>query len=84
MSFIAKNNTNMVFLLQIEVRTLMQYSPSKNGMRAVIPGFIYYNFKDGLLPGHTKPAFNEYKILTAHNIIALNDFLFVEKSSFPS
>ena len=35
-------------------------------MRAVIPGFINYNFKGGLLPGHTKPAFNEYEILTVH------------------
>ena len=31
-------------------------------MRVVIPGFINYNFKDGLRPGHTKPALNEYKI----------------------
>ena len=54
-------------------------------MRAVIPGFINYNFKDGLLPGHTKSAFDEYKILTVHNLIAFNAFLIVEKiRSFPS
>ena len=49
-------------------------------MRAVIPGFIDYNFKDGLLPGHTKPTFIGYKILTVHNIISLDDILFVEKT----
>ena len=61
------------------------FSKQKKGMRAVIPGFINYYFRDGVLPGHTKPAFNEYKILTVHNIIALNAFLFVEKTrTFPS
>ena len=39
--------------------------------RAAIPGFINYNFRDGLLPGHTKPAFNEYKILTFNIITSL-------------
>ena len=54
-------------------------------MRAVIPGFINYNFREGLLPGHTKSAFNEYKIFTVHNIIALNALLFMGKiHSFPS
>ena len=61
------------------------FSKQKKGMRAVIPGFINYNFKDGLLPGHTKPAFNEYKILTVHNIIALNALIIIEKAhSSPS
>ena len=61
------------------------FTKQKKGMRAVIPGFINYNFRDGLLPGHTKPAFNEYKILTVHNIITLNAVLLVEKiRSFPS
>ena len=61
------------------------FSKQKKGMRAVIPGFINYFFKDGILPGHTKWAFNEYKILTVHNIIAFNAFLIMEKiRSFPS
>lgn len=43
-------------------------------MRVVITGYINYNFRDGLIPGLTKPAFNENKILTVHNIIALNAY----------
>ena len=51
-------------------------------MRAVIRRFINYDFRNGLLPGHTKPAFNEYKaweVLTVHKINAMNAFLFFEK-----
>ena len=40
------------------------FSQQKKGIRAVIPGFINYRFKDGETPGHTKPYFNEYKILS--------------------
>ena len=54
-------------------------------MRAVIPGFINYKYKDGVIPGHTKAYFNEYKVLTIHNIIALNAFLMIEKArTYPS
>ena len=49
------------------------------GMRAVIPGYINYKFKDGKIPGHTKFAFTEYQILTIHNLIALNSLLFIHK-----
>ena len=63
------------------------FSKQKKGLRAVIPGFINYKFrvKDGSLPGHTKPYFSEYKILTVHSIIALNAFLLIHKiRNFPS
>ena len=56
------------------------FSKQKKGMRAVIPGFINYNYRDGVHPGHTKSAFNEYKILNIYNIIALNAFIFMEKT----
>ena len=53
------------------------FSRQKRGLRAVIPGFINYKFKDGKIPGHTKQYFTEYKILTIHGIIALNTHLFI-------
>ena len=33
------------------------FSKQKKGLRAVIPGFINYKFKDGEIPGHTKSFF---------------------------
>ena len=56
------------------------FSKQKKGLRAVIPGFINYKFRDGILPGHTKPAFTEYKILTIHSVIALNARMLIEKT----
>ena len=61
------------------------FSKQKVGMRAVIPGYINYKYKDGEIPGHTKPAFTEYKILTVHNLIALSSLLFILKiRKFPN
>ena len=61
------------------------FTKQKIGMRAVIPGFINYKFKDGKTPGHTKAAFSEYQILTIHNLIALNAFMFIHKvRNFPN
>ena len=65
--FTAKSNIDSLFTKQ------------KKALRAVIPGFINYKYKDGKIPGHTKSKFSEYKILTIHNIIALNVFLFLHK-----
>ena len=55
------------------------FAKQKKALRAVIPGFINYKYKDGKIPGHTKSKFSEYKILTIHNIIALNAFLLLHK-----
>ena len=55
------------------------FSKQKKGLRAVVPGFINYKFRDGETPGHTKPFFSEYKILSIQGIIALNAFLFMRK-----
>ena len=41
-------------------------------MRAVMPGYINYFYKDGALPTHTKFAFNNLKIHTIHSIIIKN------------
>ena len=63
----SKNNIEMIFRTQ------------KKAVRATIPGFINYFFKDGITPLHTKPSFNEYNILTIHNIIAKNVMIFMNK-----
>ena len=55
------------------------FSKQKRGLRAVIPGFINYKFKDGNIPGHTKQYFTKYEILTIHGIITLNTYLFIRK-----
>ena len=61
------------------------FSKQKKGLRAVVPGFINYKFRDGEIPGHTKSFFSEYKILTVQGIIALNALLFIRKTRhFPS
>ena len=55
------------------------FSKQKKGLRAVIPGFINYKYRDGNIPGHTKAFFTEYKILTIQNIITLNALIFMHK-----
>ena len=47
--FTAKSNIESLFRIQ------------KKGIRAIVPGFINYKYRDGELPSHTKPYFNEYK-----------------------
>ena len=51
----------------------------KKGMRAVVPGFINYRYRDGIIPGHTKIHFKEYNILTVHGIIVSNTLIFLHK-----
>ena len=65
--FSAKSNIEALFTKQ------------KKGLRAVIPGFINYKYKDGKIPGHTKFKFREYNILTIQSIIVLNTLLFLHK-----
>ena len=55
------------------------FSKQKKGIRAVVPGFINYRYKEGILPGHTKSYFNEYRILTIHGIIGANALTFIHK-----
>ena len=63
--FSTKTNIDGLFAIQ------------KKGIRAVIPGFVNYFYKDGKIPHHTKPAFTEYNILTIHSIIVKNALLFL-------
>ena len=61
------------------------FAKQKIGIRAVIPGFVNYKYKNGKLPGHTKLAFSKYKILTIQNLIVLNSLIFILKTKiFPS
>ena len=61
------------------------FSKQKKGLRAVIPGFINYKYKNGKIPGHTKEFFSKYKILSIHSIIIFNAFIFMQKIiNYPS
>ena len=70
--FAAKSNIDKILTAQ------------KKGMRAVIPGYSRYYYKNGSTPGHTKSSFNKFKILSVQNVIAFNSLLFLEKvQNFP-
>ena len=70
--FAAKSNIESLFRKQ------------KMGLRAVIPGFTNYWYKDGELPAHTKLSFQAYDILTVHSIIVKNALIFMHKiNNFP-
>ena len=61
------------------------FSKQKKGLRAVVPGFINYKYRDGVIPGHTKQYFSDFKILTIHGIITSNALIFIRKvRHFPS
>ena len=61
------------------------FAQQKKGMRAVMPGYVNYFYKDGILPTGTKVSFNELSILTVHGIITSNTINFMNKVyHFPS
>ena len=66
--FSCKSNIESIFTVQ------------KKAMRAVMPGYINYYYKEGIAPTHTKQAFAKYKIPTVHNIITKNAILFMLKT----
>ena len=51
-------------------------------MRAIIPGYIQYKYKNGVAAGHTKPFFIEYGILTVHQLVVANALLFMIKHAY--
>jgi exonuclease III len=57
------------------------FTKQKKGIRAIMPGRVNYYFKDGKLPTHTKPGFNELGVMTVHNIIVQNTLLLLFKIS---
>jgi hypothetical protein len=65
------------FCCRSNIETL--FRKQKIGIRAVVPGFINYKYKDGITPGHTKSYFSKFKILTIQNVVALNTLLLMHK-----
>ena len=60
------------------------FTSQKKGLRAAIPGYVNYYYRDGVLPTHTKSYFNKFKILTVHGIIVTNTLTFMHKvHNFP-
>ncbi len=55
------------------------FSRQKQGIRAVMPGFVNYFYNDGALPQHTKSFFNDNDILTVHNIIVKNAMILLHR-----
>ena len=63
----------------------MLFRVQKKAMRAVMPGYVNYFYKDGQLPTSTKSFFNQNSILTIHGIIANQALKFMHKAKmFPS
>ena len=65
--FAAKSNIELLFRNQ------------KKAMRAVMPGYVNYFYKEGKIPTHTKESFYKYNILTIHGIIIKNALIFMHK-----
>ena len=55
------------------------FSKQKQGIRAVMNGYVNYHFRDGSPPDHTKQAFTEYGILSVHGIIVKNALILIHK-----
>ena len=67
--FAAKSNIELLFRNQ------------KKAMRAVMPGYVNYFYKEGKIPTHTKESFYKYNILTIHGIIIKNALIFMHKTT---
>ena len=60
------------------------FTSQKKGLRAVMPGYVNYFYKEGKLPTHTKSSFNSFKIHTIHSIIIKNALITMHKiKKFP-
>ena len=61
------------------------FTAQKKAVRAIMPGYINYYYKDGVTPTHTKAFFNEHNILTVQSIIFKNASIFMNKvQNFPN
>ena len=61
------------------------FTTQKKAVRSIMPGYVNHYYRDGVLPTHTKSAFTTYNILTVHNIILKNMFMFINRTQiFPS
>ena len=55
------------------------FARQKQGIRAIMPGYVNFRYKDGKPPDHTKQAFKEYEILTVHGVIIKNALILMHK-----
>ena len=55
------------------------FTAQKKAMRAVMPGWVNYFYKEGRHPTHTKSSFKAFNILTVHNVILKNIMIFLNK-----
>ena len=53
------------------------FSAQKKAIRAIMPGFINFFYKDGEIPTHTKSFFIEQEILTVQSVILKNILIFM-------
>jgi hypothetical protein len=53
------------------------FTTQKKAMRATMPGYVNYYYKDGQLPTHTKPCFTSLRVLTVHNVILKNMLIYI-------
>ena len=56
------------------------FTAQKKAIRAIMPGYVNYFYKEGLLPTHTKTFFTKHCILTVHNIILKNILIFINNT----
>ena len=65
--FASKSNIELLFRAQ------------KKGIRAVMPGYVNFFYKDGVNPASTKSTFAKHKILTVPGLIVKNALIFMYK-----
>ena len=55
------------------------FTKQKQGIRAIMTGYVNYRYQDGKPPDHTKSAFMEHEILTVHGVIVKNALILMHK-----
>ena len=68
------------FASKSHIETL--FAKQKQGIRAVMTGFVNYRYKDGKPPDHTKSAFQQFNILTVHGVITKNALTMLHKVNY--
>ena len=79
------NFCSLVWVFSTKANIEVLFASQKKGMRAVMPGYVNYFYKDGKLPTHTKSGFRQHGVLTVHGIITKNVLIFMHKlNNFPN
>ena len=76
------NFCSLVWGFSAKTNIELLFSSQKKGIRAVMPGFVRFFYKDGSPPAHTKPAFTNFKILSIHGIIVMNALILMHKLKY--